>query len=182
MEEPTRVWKTFACLVVSMTCTATVLGWLDTSPNVTNGPLRVELIRTLAESVVQADVEVAPERWQDIRIVQAPARAISSAQLTAKAATPDAHFLITPDGRPARTHYWGRQLDVAKRPHTITIHVALGAESVWGQPQAVCAQELIAAIGRALAVPVDELPVSMDPSLVAAQSDYELVSASDFTG
>lgn len=113
-----------ACLVISMTATSVLLGWIDPSWSDRGTPAADE-IRDLAVQAVASDVDVRTPQWRAVEIVQVaePAQGrIGLAAITGGDAD-DWHFRIDSAGRPSRMRRWSTQQASSVSPGAIRIRL-----------------------------------------------------------
>lgn len=109
MEQPTRVFKTLACLVVAMTATAAWLGCIDPSAPITPELQAYDVVQRNTRSLVVDDVTIHKGKWQGVDIVAARDPMSSGALLAARFDRSRYHFRIDLDGTATRTRRWERQ-------------------------------------------------------------------------
>ncbi len=175
MDQPTRVWKTLACLVTAMTGTAAFLGWLDPTPPLTSDVLPYGEIIRLARSAVFDDVVIRHDQWQEVEIGAADSVASGMFLSAAAAVGPramergDSHFYVGRDGRAVRARRWRDQRALhpapwapSVSPHTIRIQVSRLREGEPMSPsQWLCVRVLVAAISEGIAPDGQGLPVRL---------------------
>ncbi len=178
MDQRTRMVKTLAYLVVAMTGTSMLLGWLDPSLPPSAGALSNDVIIHLAREAVTQDVEILGDEWAEVR-VGLDARTLSSTLLAAPAGRADWHFLVGVDGRPSRAVTWQSQEQVPGSPHVVHIHVVEAIDGgLVSSAQWLCVRALIASLDRAAGQGGETLPVQFDDSIDRLYVDHRLIHAS----
>lgn len=161
MDQPTRMWKTLACLVGAMTGTAMFLGWLDPTPTTTSDALPDDQIIRLARSAVSDGVTIRRDQWQEVEIV-ADSVLSGGALLSARAGGSDSHFHVARDGGAVQAGPWRDQQAPVPSEHTIRIRVSRPVEGEPMSPaQWVCVRALVGALSEAMAPDVHRLPVRL---------------------
>ena len=153
-----------SCLVLAMTGTSAMLGWMAPTP--TRGqtaPDRqyVDQLIRLARSAVTDDVVVLPGRWHKIDVMADPQADPDGRLLAAKAGSAPWHFYVDRDGRAARASSWREQRAPSGFPHTVRIQVATAREgSAATLVQWLGVRALIATLNETVSVDRTALPVT----------------------
>lgn len=124
MTQRIRMLRTLTCLVVAMSGTAALLGWIDPSDPASLDAAAADEIVQLTRAVVEEDVAVVQGRWRSVEVRWEPGPAPSGAMLAASDYAEPCHFFLAPDGRPTRGLYWQHQTAAPGRAGVITIHLA----------------------------------------------------------
>lgn len=113
-----------ACLVISMTGTSVLLGWIDPSWSDRGTPTADE-IRELAVRAVADDIDVRSPQWRVVEIVQVAEPAPGGIGLAAVSGgdVDDWHFRIDSSGRPIRLRRWSTQQSSPVSPSAIRIRL-----------------------------------------------------------
>jgi len=156
------MWKTLGCLVVAMTGTSALLGWMDPSPEnsaqvVTDFEI-VSLARESVESGFSADIDVG--QWHEVEIAPVVRRPIADSLLAARRSPLDYHFYVDRSGRPLKTVHWRRQQALTGRPGIIRIEVeSPGPGEPNSQAQQFCVAQLVDTLAGFLHIERDSLAV-----------------------
>ncbi len=103
MDRHGRMVRTIVCLVVAMSGTSALLGWMDPSPAVSLRPLTIETALHEARSVVAASPWIVGEPWERIEVLAGEPTEAIPAFLAATALRDHHHFRVELDGRLSRT-------------------------------------------------------------------------------
>ncbi len=142
MERPARLRNTMVCLVVAMTTTSALLGWIDPSTSLPSPPPSPEAFLPLAVQAVEAAESFGVLDWSGIEVVagsREPADHTVTSRSLLAATRPTGvlelneeavcHFRVDLDGRPSASHHWIHQHVVPGEEDTIRIEVVLPSES-----------------------------------------------------
>ena len=143
------MFRTLLSLVVAMTATSALLGFIDPSKPVDVEPPSFASVLPVARELVAGNVDLRRDHWRGVEVLAGPT---ASKFLTATAAEPDLHFVIDVDGRLHRTAEWSRQDPRSLRPRPIRIQVARrGEHEPMSRSQWHGVRALVAAIHEAVA-------------------------------
>lgn len=123
MDQRARMWKTLASLVVAMTGTSALLGWMDPSPGISAAAPPPGELLDLARTTVAADINIARGFWT-IVVIEAVPDAPGAMLAATDGRDVRHHFRIDTDGRPVRLQPWYEQRAADGWPQTIRIAVA----------------------------------------------------------
>jgi len=168
MDHSTRMLRTLGTLVVSMTGTATLLGWIDPASPPAGDAIPTETVLAQARSAVSAPARGVPASWSGIELKSAPARVHGERALTASAGARDAHFTIDLAGRCFSSDIWRNQAFVGNGSTEIRIRVMQQAVGEpMSKPQWTAVRALVSQLDVLLATE-PALPVYLEPDLAAA--------------
>lgn len=164
--------KTFACLVASMTCTATLLGWLDPSEPLPDDTHTYQDIIRLARVAVADGVVIRSDRWLDVEIAADNSSSTVSTLLAARTDSRRRHFLIDSEGKVTRSSRWEDQRGQPPAPHAVRIELAAidGNGSV-SHAQRLSIRALLLAINESLSSDGSVLPVHLQARIDIAPSN-----------
>ena len=148
------MWKTLGCLVVAMTGTSAMLGWMD--PSSGGGAVVVvtefeitSLVRESVDSGFSADTE--PAVWREVEISPGRSMPTAGSLLAARRGPLNYHFYVDRFGRPMKTVHWRRQRAVAGRRGVIRIEVEpTGSGEAISAAQQYCVRQLIETLSGSL--------------------------------
>jgi len=126
MTHHARLVKTLGSLVIAMTTTSALLGWIDPSPSAPESVPSYESMLAPARGVVGDDVSIRLDQWASVGVVPGPASTPN--RLVATANRVASHFVVDLDGRFTRTPHWERQQHLPDAPSSVTIEVECAAE------------------------------------------------------
>jgi len=164
MDHSTRMLRTLGALVVSMTGTATLLGWIDPSPSIAEPAVSIEELISAAHTAVTDETTPIPGRWAGVELLAYPVPAGSDRLLAARAETNDVHFTVDQYGRYESSALWRGQALAADGHTDIRIRIVqLGDGEPMSTTQWTAVRALVAALTSALGVTGD-LAVSLEPT------------------
>ena len=159
------MFRSMMCLVLAMSGTSALLGWISPVPASGARALSLQQIESLVQSVVAEASNLRPAQWNSVDLLAGPTTGKSAvsvfpsstflaAEPTRKQAVPDRagrvglrtdfHFRIDPHGRPFATDAWVRQIALAQDPNAIAIQVTRPGEGLPMTPsQRQCVRSLI---------------------------------------
>lgn len=159
MNQKKRMAGTLSCLMVAMSATAVLLGYMNPARDQAT-PEQVERILLAASNAVADDVTLRPQRWQDIEVLAVPEKISGGALLAATRDDGVWHFHIGADGIPVRGRSWGRQESASSAPRSILIHLTRPYASEDFLPlQVIGVRALVSSIYDNLRQSADSLPV-----------------------
>lgn len=159
MNQKKRMAGTLSCLMVAMSATAVLLGYMNPARDQAT-PEQVERILLAAANAVADDVTLRPQRWQDIEVLAVPEKNGGGALLAATRDDGAWHFHIGADGIPVRGRSWGRQESASSAPRSILIHLTKPYASEDFLPlQVIGVRALVSSIYDSLRQSADSLPV-----------------------
>jgi hypothetical protein len=153
MDRRARMWKTLGCLVVAMTGTSAMLGWMDPTSDgaavvVTEFEITA-LVRESVDSGFSADTE--PAVWREVEISPGRSMPTAGSLLAARRGPLNYHFYVDRFGRPMKTVHWRRQQAVAGRRGVIRIQVEPTAQDATiSAAQRYCVRQLIETLSVSL--------------------------------
>jgi len=101
--------KTLVGLVVSMTSTAALLGWIDPNGSRTRTEIPPENMKAQVRAAVLGGMSIRPELWNGVEVVAALADSKNERFLTANPADSGSHFQLDADGNVTRLPRWSQQ-------------------------------------------------------------------------
>lgn len=163
MKQTPRTLRTLIALVLAMSATSLLLGYMN--------PVRVapseeqrRRIQQAATAAVEDNVSLVPDRWQGIEVRAAPEPRRGAAMLAAVQNDEAWHFLIGLDGIPVRNPSWTLQRWSMTAPRRILIQLTRPHDSGDFLPQQVIGiRSLVGSIHRFLRPAGDALPVRYAP-------------------
>ena len=162
------MFKTLGCLVLAMTGTSTLLGWIDPSPPLTAETPSYGAVLRAARSLVTADVAASQVEWRKVEILAGGAAPGSTTFLAATTDRPRSHFRVDLLGRITRTSRWARQQVFDDAPGTVRIEVAHRREGqAMGRAQWHGVQALVTAVDEAFESPGRGLGVHLQEEWAA---------------
>ena len=171
MNQPARMWKTLASLVVAMTGTAMLLSWMDPSaPVVPPTGVSADLTQHVRSIVLQR-VALNPELWYEIEIASAVSTpmaglhpAVAGSLLAAPVPVEKHHFFVKLDGGLIRTSAWESQQFARNAPQTVRVAVVRRSGHAGMSPQQlVSVRELIDRLNSEICTQNAPLRVRLDP-------------------
>lgn len=120
MEQRKRMLGTLACLVVSMTGTAALLGWIDPS----RSALAVPLTAGEVSDGVLDGVDFRPEQWTGVDVILCRRSGATWNDPTDD--LPASHLYVDEAGRISRDELWSLQAPASRHFKSIVIVVCLG--------------------------------------------------------
>ncbi len=162
MDHSTRMLRTLGVLVLSMTGTATLLGWVDPGANPSQAANQHAVLIQMAQDAVARDVDVRAARWDTVELVAVPPVASGSRLLLAERDSDPAHFVLDEFGRCMRSDLWSLQRGTARRPGAIRVKIVqrtanepMSAAQWTGVRALVGALEAVVPVDRGLRAVVD---------------------------
>ncbi len=164
MDHSTRMLRTLGVLAVSMTGTATLLGWIDPSTGSSDSVISIDELVSAAHTAVTKDTTPIPGRWAGVELLSYAVAPGSDRFLTAHAAAHDVHFTVDECGRCESSALWrGQALGPDGHPD-IQIRIAqLGDGEPMSTTQWAAVRALVGALTSVLGGS-DDLAVSLEPT------------------
>lgn len=150
------------CLVVAMSGTAMLLGWMDTSiPLRSTNSSPLETLR-LARLAVALDVEIREDLWYEVQVIASRSTGLPSRMLAASAGGPKWHFAVDADGIPSRGRDWAAQRTYSQDPGTVHILVTTpDPDNPMSEAQWLGVRALITSLTEAVRCAEESLPVRL---------------------
>lgn len=136
MDRPTSLRNTMLCLVVAMTATSALLGWMDPSTTSPALPPSPSVFLPIARAAVERADGQTELQWSTIDVLAGPAQSVtdseggptflaarSSQRLVEDDTESDCHFRVDRNGVPFATRYWIEQRSLEQTPETIRIQI-----------------------------------------------------------
>lgn len=159
MNQKKRMARTLGCLMLAMSATAVLLGYMNPQRNAAS-PEQMELILQAAVDVVTEDAALATRQWQSIEVQAVAETRSGGAMLAATRNDGGWHFHVGADGIPVRGQSWWRQDASSSGPRTITIHLTKPYASDGFLPlQVIGVRALVSSIHHSLRQTAETLPV-----------------------
>lgn len=159
MNQKKRMAGTLSCLMLAMSATAVLLGYMNPARD-SASPEQIERILQAASNAVTHDVTLRPQRWQDIEVLAVPEKSRGGALLVATRDDGAWHFHIGADGIPVRGRSWGRQESASSAPRSILIHLTRPYATDDFLPlQVIGVRALVSSIHDSLRQSSESLPV-----------------------
>lgn len=162
MDHSTRMLRTLGVLVLSMTGTATLLGWVDPGATPSQAAIQPTVLIQMAQDAVTRDVDVRVGRWDTIELVAVPPVTDGRRLLLAERDTESAHFSLDEFGRCMRSDLWSHQRSSAGRSGAIRVKIVqrtdkepMSAAQWMGVRALVGALEAVSPADRGLRAVVD---------------------------
>jgi hypothetical protein len=124
MNQRRRMFGTLACLAVSMTGTAFLLGWIDPTRPVLAVPLTSEDDGARAVDHLLRSTDFRAEAWSDVEVMVL--RVDAAGRLDPAIQFFGAHLYVDSLGRVAYHEWWLNQIAPPDRPGTVRIVAVLG--------------------------------------------------------
>ena len=157
------MFKTLLALVVSMTGTTALLGWIDPSAGIAEQASTIDDVIPAAREVVASGLDARHASWTAIEIAVTPSVGDPGVWLAASSGPRDHHFSIDHAGRIMSTEAWRTQARAADKGTSLVVHL-LAVEPGAGPTEAQ-----IAATRALVGVLDDMVPRSGAPLPVNAQ-------------
>lgn len=165
MDHSTRMLRTLGILVVSMTGTATLLGWIDPVSTFSSTPVPVDVLISEARSAVLGDIHQTLASWNRIELQAAPAPTGADRVLTARSDESVVHFTVDLDGWCTSSELWRRQAVAPNGSTEIRIRLLqLGANQPVSPIQWTSVRALVSELTTVLGAE-GRVPVSLEPAL-----------------
>ena len=102
----TRMFTTLGCLILAMSGTSALLGWID--PSNPQDPIERPFSQVLADvqTLVWESLDPQHSDWQRLAVIGEPPAANRTTLLAAIAGEADSHFRVAMDGGLTRTGVW----------------------------------------------------------------------------
>ncbi len=165
------MFKTMTCLVVAMTCTSALLGWIDPVSTTPTRSASLEDLPTMARAAVHEATAIRNHQWRAVEVLPGPAVTTGSALLAARSEPTTYHFYVDQYGRPSCTTAWVSQRATLKSPTNVAIQVARrGERQQMSHAQWQCVRALITAVSDVVGMHDTLLPVRLHPYWVDVYS------------
>ncbi len=156
--------RTLGVLIVSMTGTATLLGWIDPAPGSSESAVSIDEVISAAHAAVTEDTTPIPGRWAGVQLLASAAPSGSDRLLVAHAASDDVHFTVDECGRCEGSALWRGQAFAPDGHPDIRIRIVqLGDGEPMSAPQWTAVRALMGALTPVLGERGD-LAVSLEPT------------------
>ena len=156
--------RTLGVLIVSMTGTATLLGWIDPAPGISGSAVSIDELVSAAHAAVTEGTTPIPGRWAGVQLLAYAAPSGSDRLLAAHAAADDVHFTVDAGGRCEGSMLWRGQAFAPDGQPDIRIRIVQLDD---GEPMSALQWTAVRALVGALTPVLDEhgdLSVSLEPT------------------
>jgi len=161
MHDRTRMFRTLVSLVVAMTATTALLGWIDPSAVPSPSTPTVEDVLPIARSLVADGLRYRHAEWRSVQVRISTPTMRSERWLAASPDGGDHHFAVDDQGRSSNTALWLAQAPVEALSATIVVHLIPHRDHLEPTDAQVNA-------ARALVLALNELAGPPDVPLVVA--------------
>ncbi len=129
MDQSTRMLRTLGVLVLSMTGTASLLGWADPGATLPSAVIPPADLIQMAQGAAAGDaatggVGVRADHWNTIELVAGRSNAGGDRLLLAATGSQPAHFTLDDFGRCSRSDLWLLQRDSSAGTGAIRVEIA----------------------------------------------------------
>lgn len=156
--------RTLGVLVVSMTGTAVLLGWVDPAPENSESAVSIDELVSAAHAAVTDDTTPITGRWAGVELLSYEAPAGPDRLLAARARADEVHFTVDQYGRCEASALWRGQALCPDGHPDIRIRIAqLGDSEPMSTTQWTAVRALVGALTSVLGGH-DDLAISLEPT------------------